>query len=712
MRKTLRLLLAARDPARARLTAAAAVSLGVLASALLTNLLIGQLHAERSLLSVGIFLSIMAGASVKDRSPRERLVTTMLLIPASVAVIALAALLAPNRILAIGAFILVSGAAVWVRRYGARAGSLGTVTFMGYFFALLLKPTHDQLPALCLIALLACTTQLVARATLLLQRPRRQLLLLLRELRAASESALDAASRPGHPGTLRLRLARIDATSESIDAWQRNSDAELHADGDPKTLGDRVLDARVDIQELCYLLARLSASAADLPARLHRDLAHLRTVLDERAPACDISSATEWATDIIAHRPSQRGTRLGATFASYLIARSVHAHARLRELTIVGAPPDPKPSPGSGSGSARPRVSLAPKQDPWTRMTVQAMAAASIASIVGEAISASHWYWAVITASLIFTGTTTRGGILTRAFRRILGTAIGIIVGIAAVALASGNVNVLSAICVLGVFGALYFGPLNSLYSALFTTTILVALYRLLGKLGADVLETRLEETIAGGVIGVLCAYLILSSSSKPALEAKVNAYLDALEALLGRLLATPVNPVTTTALRTGLRTLELAQGDVDTAVSGMSTAFLVTGPRRTGNAVHLMYIATRSAARLVQLDGDLARPDPLVAAAISRVAARASAARHALAEARGQPAIDRDADDHQSVNALLQDQASSFDPRSPSGEALIALLRMDWTLAQVIDDSTAELPLERGGRKRKPALKVSVPPV
>ena len=710
MRNTLRLLLAARDPARARLTTATAVSLGVLASALLTNQLIGQLHAERSLLSVGIFLSIMAGASVKDRSPRERLVTTTLLIPVSVAVIALAALLAPNRILAIGAFILVSGAAVWVRRYGARAGSLGTVAFMGCFFALLLKPTHDQLPALCLIALLACTTQLGARAALLLQRPRRQLLLLFRELRAASESALDAASRPGRPGTMRLRLARIDATSESIDAWQRSSDAELHADGDPRTLGDRVLDARVDIQELCYLLARLTASAADLPTQLHRDLAHLRTVLDERAPARDISAATEWATDIIAHRPPHRGTRLGATFASYLIARCVHAHARLRELTIVGTRPDPRPRPGSGS--AQPHVSLAPKQDPWTRMTVQAMAAASIASIVGEAISASHWYWAVITASLIFAGTTTRGGILTRAFRRILGTAIGIIVGVAAVALASGNVNVLSAICVLGVFGALYFGPLNYLYSALFTTTILVALYRLLGKLGADVLETRLEETIAGGVIGVLCAYLILSSSSKPALDAKVNAYLDALDALLGRLLATPVNPVTTTALRTGLRTLELAQGDVDTAVSGMSTAFLVTGPRRTGNAVHLMYIATRSAARLVQLDGDLARPDPLVAAAISRVAARASDARRALAESRGQPAIDRDADDHQSVNALLQDQASSFDPRSPSGEALIALLRMDWTLAQVIDDSTTELPLERGGRNRKRALKVTVPPV
>ena len=46
-------------------------------------------------------------------------------------------------------------------------------------------------------------------------------------------------------------------------------------------------------------------------------------------------------------------------------------------------------------------------------------------------------------------------------------------------------------------------------------------------ELGADVLETRLEETIAGGVIGVLCAYLILSSSSKPALEAKVKAGLE-----------------------------------------------------------------------------------------------------------------------------------------------------------------------------------------
>lgn len=717
MRTPLLVSLAARDPARTRLTVATAVSIGVLASAVLTQVIIDQLHAERSLLTVGIFLSVLAGTSVRDRSPRARLGTTALLIPVTVAAVLAADALSPNRVLAVGAFIGISGAAVWVRRFGPRAGSLGALAFMGYFFSLLIKPSPEQLPTFCLIVGGACAAQVLVRVALLLKRPRRELHLLLRELRAASRAALDAASRSGHGSRLRMRLARIDATSDAIVDWERNYGAELHIAVDARTLDDRVLDARVDIQEVCYLLARLTGSKRSIPNGLLPAIAHLRTALTEHATDKEIAAASAWAATVIGRRGPTLSGGSNFTFASYLIARSIQATTRLRDLDLASgrvrdsatsSAPNTKTEHGHSRRPSEEGRDLTGSHAPSCRLAVQAMVAATLASAVGEAISASHWYWAVITAFVIFTGATTRSSILTRAFRRIVGTATGMTIGVTAVALAEGNTQILVAICVAGVFGMLYFGPLNYVYSSFFMTVMLVALYRLLGRLGASILELRLEETVAGAVIGVLCAYLILSSSSRPTLVAKVDSYLDALGDLLSRLLTDPQTPESDTGLRAKLRALEVAQGDLDAAVTAMSTAFLVTGPRRRQGAVHLMYIVTRSGARLVQIDAALPRPDQVLTDAISSVTASASAARASL---NGRM-IDAAVRTPSRVNQVLTDRTPGFDPRTPHGEALLALLRMEWALGQVSSEQpgrVSRVPDVNGGESR---ASTALPPV
>src|SRR5690606_14924698 len=122
----------------------------------------------------------------------------------------------------------------------------------------------------------------------------------------------------------------------------------------------------------------------------------------------------------------------------YLLARAAIAHGKIRELDLTrGHHPviGSLASPASASQSGHAPEPRQPEQErrprrvrwkPWSewtpnsRMALQAMIAATIASGVGEAISASRWYWAVLTAFIIFIGATTRSSILTRAFRRVI----------------------------------------------------------------------------------------------------------------------------------------------------------------------------------------------------------------------------------------------------------------------------------------------------
>ena len=83
----------------------------------------GQMHADHALLTMSMFLSLMSGLFVKDSTARARVVTTALLVPTVVIVPLLATALQSQRGVQLVVFVLISGIAVWVRRYGARAGS-------------------------------------------------------------------------------------------------------------------------------------------------------------------------------------------------------------------------------------------------------------------------------------------------------------------------------------------------------------------------------------------------------------------------------------------------------------------------------------------------------------------------------------------------------------------------------------------------------------
>jgi len=702
-------MLAARDPGRARLAVALAVAAGALASALAGMAIIKAFHADGGLLAMALFLSVMAGSMVQDRSATGRVITTALMIPTLLLAVAIATLLTSTRPAVIGVFIALSGLAIWIRRFGPRAGALGSLGFMSYFFTLFMKPTMEELPVFCLVGACAVATQLVARSLLLLRRPRARIEVLLKELRAASGESLRVASRSEHPDALRAALARLDDVGRAITAWQQHFPTERYIACDEDALAGRALDARVDTEEACYELAKSSASATSSSADA---FAQLEVILDEHASASRIAAATTWAEGVLARRDRERD----GDFAVYLIARSAIAHARVRGIDLSrGLVRDGRRVNAAESRSAHPRTRrrLALRWMPWkqwsatSRMAVQAMIAASIAVVVGEAISASRWYWAVMTAFVIFIGATTRSGILTRAYRRVIGTALGIVVGIVPVMLADHNTAVLSAICVIGVFCMLYFGPLNYAYSAFSLTVMLVALYGLLGVLDPSILELRIVETFSGAAIGVICAYVIASTNSRPVLVGKATAYLDALDDVLRSVSSSFGGTERSSRLLSDLDALEAAQSDADRAVSGMAAAFRINRSQLETMSVHLMFITTRAAARLTQ---SIVTPESSTASA-TRVASRhvideaIATVQESVADARravGEASAGQRHDDDRSAVVLALDRLPDGASTAASA-AIMALARIDWALRRFSDGG------ERDGSRRSAAPPVAL---
>lgn len=632
--------LGARDPARERLRKMLFVTSGILLSVLWGYGVIHVLHADSGLLSMSVFLSLMSGLFVKDATAPGRVGTTALLVPTLILVPILATLLQSQRFVLLAVFVLISGVAVWIRRFGARATAVGTLSFFAYFFTLFMHPDLRELPAFCLIAAGAATTQLVMKLIQWFGRhPERELGVMLRELRVATAAALESAASPGHERTLPARLDRIDLLWRAITAWQTSFRTDAFTNWDDQVLALRILDACVHTEEACRQLALCHAPDGDHDAAL----THTLVTLDERTPAERLVQARNWAYGVVTAIGSPGSAPTGhPDLCDYRLAECVLAHTLLRDIELHPriqprddasthstprgtSAPDEASSPSARSVESRATHAVThlrwtPWRDwaPTSRLAIQAMTATALASVVGEAISASRWYWAVLTAFLVFLSTTTRSGILTRAYRRLLGTALGLAAGIVLTFLAHGISGVLLAICLLCIMGMIYFAPLNYLYASFFITTMLVALYDLLGVLHGRILVERLEETLAGCVCGVICAYLLLSTNSRPALVATTDAYFDAVDGLLEKGGDLASTPAASTTLLTAVHAVESAQAEVDKTISAMSTAFLILGRDRVESARGLMSYASRSSVGFAQVIMSGAA-DPASAAGLAR---------------------------------------------------------------------------------------------
>ena len=326
--------------------------------------------------------------------------------------------------------------------------------------------------------------------------------------------------------------------------------------------------------------------------------------------------------------------------------------------------------------------------NPSTKAAIQVAVATSAATILGELISPDRWYWAVLTAFLVFTGVSTRGEILTRAGHRIVGTIAGVVAGVLLATLVGNHPPVQIVLLVLCVFCAFYLVTVAYAWLTFFVTVLLAMLYGLLGDFSVRVLELRIAETAAGGLVGIASAYFIFSTGTRDTFVEKVTDYLDEMIDLIDAGIESVIAPGGETDLVAETRRLDNALQCVVTAGKPLQMGPAVRSRRGVQRLLRGLQVSNRSAHALARAGVNAARADPDTAPP----EATATALRDAADHVRGTITAVRDIvagidaqPPEKATEAMILDVTGSSDiPPGPVRGAVRALSNLDRALLEV----------------------------
>ena len=542
----------ASDPgwARARLGLRAFVAVG---STIALQALVAALF-DRSATQLMLLGAIVAATvSTGVREPRRRLVLQYALLATllSCAGIAVGAFTAQVHLLGLAAFVVVSFVAVWVRRFGPRWLSLGFVLWQGFFFALFLRLPVADLGFLTFAVGISGVWVTLLLSTVLFENPQAKLRRVVVALRARARSGISAALEVlDDPNDERRRrvvrrelvqLREIALLLDGLLADPRSLPPELK----PGRVRRWTVEVEIGMDEVCAAAlaiagTRDSFGAQDLdavrrtldtlgwadPAKAHR---RAQELADHHLPALHrlgaaavllLDTVQEWDDGLVLRDGGPDEFEEDDPFAPVvtLVAGNLPGSAQLAEASL------------SRPGSAR----FAPSRlRLTTRQAIQAAVAAALAIALGEAISPQRYYWAVIAAFVIFAGAATAGENLSKGVARIVGTVLGLVVGVGVAELTRGHLGWSITTILICVFLAFFSQPISATAMIFFITVLLGQLYTLLGTFSEELLVLRLEETVAGAVSGILVALLLFPTSSRAALRQARKVFMSALADLL-----------------------------------------------------------------------------------------------------------------------------------------------------------------------------------
>ena len=552
---------------------------------------------------LGTVVAMQASAAVKDKDQRSRVITSILLVFPAIAAVSLSAVLSQFGKVADVGFIVVLFAAVWVRRYGPRGTALGMVAFICYFFALFLRAEPGQIPMLAVSIVCGVALSILVRTVVLPDRPGLEVKRLVRALRAASIDVLEVASNRDDRNLdlLRKRLDKLGSTALMIDDWLDRNDAAQLLSVTNDDLSVRIFDAQIATEQLVSALWALDPKKA-WPDSLGQATTALGSCLQNNPSEDQLRAARRLAA--AAADRADPSTQAG--IATAVAMRAVQAHIAIHHIT------------GNALKSA-PVLQEKPEKvddeptglNPSTKAAIQVAVATSAATVLGEVISPDRWYWAVLTAFLVFTGASTRGEILSRAGHRVVGTIAGVVAGVLLAALVGNNQPLQLLLLVVCVFFAFYLVTVAYALLSFFITVMLAMLYGLLGTFSIEVLELRIYETAAGGLVGIASAYFIFSTGTRTTMVDKIDDYLDLMIAIIDSSIGSVVEPGTRTDLVADMRTLDNALKDVVTAGKPLEMGPTTRTRRGVKRLMRIMTVSNRSAHALARAGVGASRGEP-----------------------------------------------------------------------------------------------------
>lgn len=472
------------DPGLARLRLAAiAMASMVLAAAVMSGVraLTGQ---PVTVVLFAAVLAMISNLAVNEPDLGRRRVTALLMLVPAVASIAVGTLLVPHRVVADVVFVVVMVIAVYVRRFGPRGFALGMAAFMPFFFTQFLQATVDQLPWLLVGAATGIGSTLLLRGWAFAERPERTLEWLVRafgaHLHALVEAVADLLAAPPQAvedelRDVRRRRTRLNETALRVAEGLEQRDPDHRADGreaEGADLALRIFDAELAAERLAVATWRLVQGATPVDDGSRRALLAglhgLGAASATGTPPGMVTTMLDGAKRSVGALVAEtRGHGDRTQRVAFAVARLADAMGTARrpdgptpaddgrapqtQTDRAGGGPDPEDRPGgpdadgdrgpdrdgetdTGADAAGPQgLRLS------TRQAVQVGVATSLAIVVGELVSPSRWYWAVIAAFVVFVGTSSRGDVLSRGWQRVVGTIGGVIAGMGLAVLVGGH---------------------------------------------------------------------------------------------------------------------------------------------------------------------------------------------------------------------------------------------------------------------------------
>ncbi|TGB11618.1 FUSC family protein [Streptomyces sp. MZ04] len=532
--------------------------LRTVAAIALTLVVLALFGTDVTHMVAGAMTAMVATFAIKEKEVREQAVTLALGLPVSLAAISLAALLHDQVIAGDVFFVALIFGAVYSRRFGDRGTALGLIGFQVYFVSLFVGATGAALPELYLALTVAFVCGAIVRFAVVPESPERDL------------GRLRVAFRARLAQLVATQIELLDATPEQLEKVLdelRRGTARLHEtalmiqgrleEGTPDAataalVQRRVADAEIAAERLGVLLLNArSAESADtitlhLPhapvpetgtrfrpeddatLTLRRDLRALHLLVSRPVAADRGTALAHLRNRLLGYRDEDNLPR--ASIAVQDVFRGIGEAARAvlgLRLALDGPQDESDDSPATTRSREEfdaEDIAIAGVEQideaeddepsglrrPTTRAAFQVAVGSTLAIIGGEFLSTQRWYWAVLTCWVVFLNTASTGEIMVKSYRRLLGTVLGVVAGVALAGLVGNHTWLAFGLVLLFIFAMFFTAPLSYALMSFFVTAMLGLLYTLLNTYSLSVLWLRIEETALGAACGIIAAVLVL----------------------------------------------------------------------------------------------------------------------------------------------------------------------------------------------------------
>ena len=577
------------------------------------------------MLLLGAIIGMIGGFGVSDVTARGQLITTLIFPVVMIPALVLGIALGGHRVLSLVLIAVILSAGTYLRRFGPRGMVSGLLLFMGFFFGFFLHAiiTLHDIGWVCSAIGVGLAVALFVRFVFFYPRPAKALMRTQRSFGARARKVarltliLFESPEKSAPTKRKLRssLVQLDEAGLMIDAQLVNPRAT--ADGvSPRGVHQYLFDFELSLTNV----ARFGEAIAtlDFPdeqrAQAELILRHIVNQDDEGvkrhaellrgliAKTPSIGSEPDRTNIVLAHRFYDSVIGILDGHAQWLALRDSDEAKDLFKpaVALFGGwlPGSTQVSsiasdePGGGRSERR-------RLKPYTRAAIQMGVAVGASIVLGDLLSPSRFFWAVIAVFVTFMGANNTAEQVRKGLLRVVGTVVGVVIGSLIATAIGHNATWSIATILLSLFLGFYLMRVNYAFLAIGITVMVSQLYSQLGEFSNALLLVRVEETAIGAGCVIVVVLTVFPLRTQRVLRVALRSHLQALSVLVGHSTDELLGRITVgeSTLREDARALDATYQAFVTTAQPVRRNFFGTVDEENGRMIRLV-TGTRDYAR------------------------------------------------------------------------------------------------------------------